>query len=63
MRHSLLKPGVMIGVGVLLLLLVVWELWFLNSKGRRSSLNIDASGQFGDSLRRAGIETQSAASP
>ena len=63
MRHYLLKPGVMIGAGVLLLLLLVaGELWYLNSKTRRSSMNINASGQFGEALGRTGIETQSAPS-
>ena len=58
MRHYLLKPGVLIGAGLLLLLLVVGELRFLNSKERRASFNVRSSDQFGEALQRAGIETQ-----
>ena len=59
MRQYLLKPGVLIGVGLLVLALVAGELWHLNAKKRSASVSAHVSEQFGEALGRAGIETQS----
>lgn len=62
LSHRLLKPRVLIRIGLLLLLLVGIELWFLNSKGHRAAVNKRSSEKFGEALLRIGIPTQPAPS-
>lgn len=60
--RRLLKPGVLIPIGLILLGSVSVEILFLRSKGHRAAVNRRASEQFGEALERAGIMTQQGAS-
>lgn len=57
-RIAGLPPRWLIAGGILLLLLVGGELWFLNSKGHRAAVRAHDSEKFGEALLKAGIETQ-----
>ena len=57
-RIAGIPPRRLMAIGLLLLLLVVAEIWFLNSKGHRAAVNARASEQFGEALLKTGIGTQ-----
>ncbi|MCX6959249.1 MAG: hypothetical protein NTW91_02975 [Verrucomicrobia bacterium] len=58
LNQRFLQPRVLIRIGLLLLLLVGIELWFLNSKGHNTAVHKRSSEKFGEALQRIGIETQ-----
>jgi len=58
LNQRFLKPRVLIRIGLLLLLLVGIELWFLNSKGHKAAVHKRSSEKFGEALQRIGIENQ-----
>ncbi|MEI6082270.1 MAG: hypothetical protein WCR44_07575 [Verrucomicrobiota bacterium] len=58
MQRHLLKPSVLVALGLLLLGAATAEVWFLRSKGHHNTINARASEQFGEALDRAGIKTQ-----
>lgn len=58
LRQRFLQPRVLFRLGVLLLLLVGIEIWFLNSKGHQNAVHKRSSEQFGAALQRIGIPTQ-----
>jgi len=60
--RRLLKPGVLIPIGLILLGSVSVEILFLRSKGHRAAVNSRASEQFGEALERDGVLTQQEAS-
>jgi len=62
MKRSLLKPSVLIVLGLLLLGGVTAEICSMRSKGHHTASNKRASEKFGEALERAGIQTQPEAS-
>jgi hypothetical protein len=58
LSQRFLQPRVLFRLGMLLLLLVGIEIWFLNSKGHQTTVNKRSSEKFGEALQRIGIPTQ-----
>ena len=58
LSQRFLQPSALFRLGMLLLLLVGIEIWFLNSKGDQTTVNKRSSEKFGEALQRIGIPTQ-----